>query len=311
MHSLKRLAGTTNQYCKVYLKRCLTSKSVENIKVEEEKEKNILVEHFEEITLIGINRPEKKNCLNSVTTQELTEELDKFENDEKSVVGILHGIGGNFCSGYDLNEIAQYDGKNEEVLPQFGPLADKIELSKKPLISAITGYAVGVGFELALMTDMRVMEDNAILGFLNRRFGIPILCGGTVRLPALIGYARAMEVIITGRPITANEAFQWGLINKNTAPGTALGTAVNFAKSIIKFPRRSLLADRISAHFATFSAKQLEEALQFEKDNASHLLFEEGVKGAKQFTSGLGKHGKFNNITPIKRNFKEFDKDLL
>lgn len=185
---------------------------------------------------------------------------------------------------------------------------------------------------------MRVMEDNAILGFLNRRFGIPILCGGTVRLPALIGYARAMEVIITGRPITANEAFQWGLINKNTAPGTgrvlystvnnkmcninvlkyknillltALGTAVNFAKSIIKFPRRSLLADRISAHFATFSAKQLEEALQFEKDNASHLLFEEGVKGAKQFTSGLGKHGKFNNITPIKRNFKEFDKDLL
>ncbi|XP_054002720.1 short-chain-enoyl-CoA hydratase-like [Hylaeus anthracinus] len=312
MHSLKRLSGTINQYYKCYLKRCLTSKSAQNREVEVEKEKNIVVDYFESVTTIGINCPQKKNCLDLTTVQELTDELEKFENDEKSVVGVLHGIGGNFCSGYDLKEIARYNGKNEEILPQFGPLADRIELIKKPLIAAISGYALGVGFELALMCDIRIMEESAICGFLNRRFGIPILCGGTVRLPALIGYGRAMELILTGRLIYAKEALQWGLINHCSDIGTALGNAVNFARSITKFPQSALLADRTSAHFATFSAKQLEEALQFEKVNASHLVFEEGVKGANRFvTEKIGRHGKCHNISQIDVSFKDLDKDLL
>ncbi|XP_076629230.1 short-chain-enoyl-CoA hydratase [Colletes latitarsis] len=312
MHSLKRLSGTINQYCKYNLNRCLTSKPAENRKIEVEKEKNIVIDSFEGVTIIGINRPQTKNCLDTVTAQELSDELEKFENDKESVVGVLHGIGGNFCGGYDLKEIAKYDGTNEETLPQFGPLADKIELIKKPLVAAISGYAIGIGFELALMCDIRIMEDSAVLGFFNRRFGIPILCGGTVRLPALIGYGRAMELILTGRAISGNEAFNWGLVTRCTHTGSALGCAVNFAKSFVKFPQKPMLADRVSTHFATFSAKQLEEALQFEKDNASHLLFEEGVTGANRFVSEkLGRHGKFYNITPVDASFKELDKDLL
>lgn len=297
MHSIKQISNIINLYYKSYLRRCLTSKSSENVLKEidrEQKEKNIVVEYFEDVAMIGINRPETKNALNVATAQELADEIDKFENDENCLIGVLHGIGGNFCSGYDLKEIAQYNGKNEEVLPQFGALANKIELSKKPLIAAINGYALGVGFELALMCDLRVMEESALLGFANRRFGIPILCGGTVRLPALIGYSRAMDLILTGRHIDAKEAFSCGLINRYTAVGNVIGHAVNFARSFVKFPKKTLLADRASVHYATFSAKQLEEAMQFEKDNASHLLFEEGVEGAKRFvTEGLGKHGKF------------------
>lgn len=313
MHSLKRMFRIINPRDKCFLKRCLTSKSSENIKCDaEEKEKSIVVEYFENIAIIGINRPETKNALNAATAEQLAEELDKFENDENCLVGVLHGTGGNFCSGYDLKEIAEYNGKNDEVLPQFGPLANKVELSKKPLIAAINGYALGIGFELALMCDLRVMEESAILGFANRRFGIPILSGGTVRLPALIGYSRAMDLILTGRHVDAKEAFSWGLINRHTETGTVVGDAVNFARSLVKFPQKSLLADRASTHFATFSAKQLEEALQFEKDNASHLLFEEGVNGAKRFaTEGLGKHGKSYNITQVNTQFKELDKDLI
>ncbi|KOC69900.1 3-hydroxypropionyl-coenzyme A dehydratase [Habropoda laboriosa] len=313
MHSLKRILGIINPYYKHSLKRCLTSKSCENVEVEaEQKEKSVITEHFEEVTLIGINRPEKKNCLNVATAQLLSDEIDKFENDEKCAIGVLHGIGGNFCSGYDLAEISQYNGENEEVLPQFGPLANKIDLCKKPLIAAISGYAVGVGFELALMCDLRVMEETAVMGFLNRRFGIPILCGGTVRLPALIGYSRAMDLILTGRGIEIKEAFSWGLINRCTATGTALGDTLNLAKSFTKFSQRTLLADRASSHYATFSAKQLEEAIQFEKDNASHLLFEEGVKGAKMFVhEGIGRHGKTYNLKSVNRMFKEFDEKLL
>lgn len=192
------------------------------------------------------------------------------------------------------------------------------------------------------MCDLRVMEKGAVLGFANRRFGIPILCGGTVRLPALIGYSKAIELILTGRYIDAKEAHSCGLINRLTDTGsgtvyfivtnemyryikkygeiifayfflfTVLGIAVNFANSLVKFPRKTLLADRASAHFATFSAKQLEEAIQFEKDNASHLVFEEGVAGAKRFvTEGLGKHGKFYNITERKTKFKELGKEFL
>ncbi|XP_031834506.1 putative enoyl-CoA hydratase [Nomia melanderi] len=312
MYVLKRLSGTVNRSCKDYLRRTLTSTSTESKEVEEQKEKNILVEFIEGVTTIGINRPDKKNSLDLATTQELVQELEKFENDENSFVGVLHGFGGNFCSGYDLKEISQYDGKNEEILPQFGPLADRIELSKKPLVAAIDGYAVGVGFELALMCDMRVVDRTAIMGFLNRRFGIPILCGGTVRLPAMIGYSRAMEVILTGRAISAEEAINWGLATKCVSPGTALGNAATLARSLVKFPQKTLLADRGSTHYATFCAKQLEEALQFEKDNSSHLVFEDGVEGAKRFvTEGLGKHGKFHNLT--ERNFtpRDLDKDLL
>lgn len=171
---------------------------------------------------------------------------------------------------------------------------------------------MGAGLELALMCDLRVIEGNAVVGFLNRRFGIPILCGGTVRLPAMIGYARAMDLILTGKAITGQEAFNIGLATKCTTHGTGLGQAINYARSLTKFPQKALLADRASVNYAAFSSKQLDEALQFERDNALHLLTEEGVEGAKKFIKeGIGKHGKFYNLTKKDENIKELDKSLV
>ncbi|XP_024946264.1 probable enoyl-CoA hydratase, mitochondrial isoform X2 [Cephus cinctus] len=175
------------------------------------QEKSIIVNRIKNITTIGINCPEKKNSLNVATAQRLSEAIDVFEQDEEAVVGILHGYGGNFCAGFDLKEIAKYDGESEENVPHFGVLANRRSLCAKPLIACVNGYAVGAGFELALMCDLRIVEETATMGVFNRRFGIPMLCGGTVRLPAMIGYARAMELILTGRGITGMEAFNWGL----------------------------------------------------------------------------------------------------
>lgn len=312
MHSLKKFSASFVRALRNNIGRTLTSQPATDASSDKNKEKTILVDHVDKVTMIGINRPEKRNCLNTATAQLLSEALDEFENNEETSVGVLYGVGGNFCAGYDLKEIAEYDGESEENIPHFGPLANRSELCKKPLVAALSGYAVGVGFELALMCDLRVIEDLAMVGFLNRRFGIPILCGGTVRLSALIGYSRAMELILTGRIATAEEAFNWGIAHKYASCGAALGVAVNLASSLVKFPQKSLLADRASAHFAINSAKPMEEALQFEKDNSSHLIFEEGVQGAKKFIHhGIGRHGKFHDITIKDQSIKEIDETLL
>ncbi|KAI4491277.1 hypothetical protein M0802_010210 [Mischocyttarus mexicanus] len=312
MSIIKRLSFLLNKSVKNNVPKFLTSESTAKVIIEKgENEKSIIVNKTGNITLIGINRPEKKNALNTETTQLLCDALDEFEKDDNATVGVLHGMGGNFCSGFDLYEIANSEG-NENKLPQFGALAGRNELTSKPLVASLNGYTVGVGLELALMCDIRITEETAVIGFLNRRFGIPILCGGTVRLPAIIGYSRAMDMILTGKSITGEEAFNIGLSNKLTKCGTGLGQAVNYAKSLIKFSQQTLLADRTSMHYATFSAKQMEEALQFEKDNASHLLMEEGIEGAKKFVEkGIGKHGKSYNLTEKDETIRELDKNLL
>lgn len=284
MYSLRRISSSLSRSLRNNVKRYLTSESkTEVIQENATNEKSIIITRSSQVMLIGINRPEKKNALDTATAQLLCDALDEFEKDETALVGVLHGIGGNFCSGFDLQEIANTGDGKEDSLPQFGALASRNELTSKPLVASLNGYAVGVGFELALMCDIRVIEENAVLGFLNRRFGIPILCGGTVRLPAMIGYAKAMDLILTGKQINGQQAFNMGLASKCTEQGTALGQAVNYASRLTKFPQKTLLADRASVHFATFSSKQMDEALQFEKDNASHLLLEEGVEGAKKF----------------------------
>lgn len=313
MFSLRRWPLSITREVRNQVKRTLTSKPAEAIEQSEPiKERDILVERLGEITKIGINCPEKKNCLNLTTAQNLSDAIEEFEHDDKSLVAVLHGIGGNFCSGYDLKEIAEYDGESEDAMPQFGPLANRTSLPKKPMIAALSGYTVGAGLELALMCDLRVVEESAVIGMLNRRFGVPTLSGGTVRLPALIGYSRAMDLVLTGRGITAEEAFAWGLANRLVACGTALGQAINLAQCLLKFPQRSMLADRASAHNAAFSARSFEEALQFEKDQSSHLLLEEGATGAKRFCEGLGKHGKFYHLRPIDRTkFAKIKDELL
>ncbi|KAF7386261.1 hypothetical protein HZH68_013393 [Vespula germanica] len=313
MYSLRRLSFSLNKSIRNYVKRFLTSESTAEEAVENtEKEKTIIVDKSDKITLIAINRPEKKNALDNATTQLLCDALDEFEKDENAVVGVLYGMGGNFCSGFDLHEIANYNPEKEDDLPQFGTLANRNELISKPLIACLNGYVLGAGLELALMCDLRIIEETAVVGFMNRRFGIPILCGGTVRLSAIIGYARAMDLILTGKGITGEKAYNIGLATECTTQGAGLGQAINYAKSLVKFPQKTLLADRASTYFSTFSTKQIDEALQFEKDNALHLLTEEGIKGAKKFVEeGIGRHGKFYNLTKKEENFKELDSSLV
>lgn len=186
----------------------------------------------------------------------------------------------------------------------------------KPVIAAIDGYAVAGGIELALWCDLRVMETNAVMGVFCRRFGVPLIDGGTVRLQALIGLSRAMDLILTGRPITGKEAFEFGLANRLVPTGTALGQAFQLANSLVKFPQKCLRADRASTYYAAYSAKSHDDALQNEFENGKHVIFEESIKGknlvlinikmliihnyffyfvgATTFSKdGVGRHGKF------------------
>lgn len=149
----------------------------------------------------------------------------------------------------------------------------------KPVVAAVDGYAVAGGFELALWCDLRVMETGAIMGVFCRRFGVPLIDGGTVRLQALIGLSRAMDLILTGRPIDGKEAFTFGIANRLVPTGTALGQAYNLANSLVKFPQECMRVDRDSAYYAAYEATSEEDALKFEFENGKHVIVEESIKG--------------------------------
>jgi len=250
------------------------------------------------IMTIGINRPDKRNCVNTETAERLKEAFHDFELDENMFCAVLHGLGGTFCAGYDLEELSELEddlaNKLAEILMDQGPMGPTKMALTKPVIAAVNGFCVAGGLELALMCDLRVVEENSKLGFLNRRFGVPLIDGGTVRLPELIGLSRAMDLILTGRLLEPKEALDWGLANRVVSTGTAFGQAVNLAKEIVKFPQECLRADRESALHATFSAQNIDEAMSFESENSARVLTTEAIIGAKKFTAGLGRSGKFN-----------------
>ncbi|XP_055525077.1 probable enoyl-CoA hydratase [Wyeomyia smithii] len=257
----------------------------------------ILVEKMNNITMIGLNKPAIRNAINSEMGQQLVAAIDAFEKDETADVGILHGIGGSFCAGYDLSELANQNVKPQSVILQRGGVMGPTRRNfKKPMVCAISGYCVAGGLELALMCDLRVMEELAILGFYNRRFGVPLVDGGTIRLPALIGVSRAMDLVLTGRTVKAKEALEIGLVNRIVAVGTGLGQAYNLAASIAKYPQACLNHDRTSMYYATYQAKSLEDAMDFEVLSAGEELLQQATKGAERFMQGVGKHGKFTDI---------------
>jgi len=253
------------------------------------------------VTTIAINRPEKRNCVNHATAIELEKAFKEFEEDPESHVAILYGKGGTFCAGYDLSEVGE---GNAEVLGSdnfnpfntkgVGPMGPSRRYFKKPVIAAIQGYAVAGGLELALMCDVRIVEDTAIMGVFCRRFGVPLIDGGTVRLPRLIGMSRAMDMILTGRAVKGKEAFEIGLANMIVACGTAIGQAVQYGNQIAKFPQECLNRDRLSAYNAMYDAKDFESAVQYEMQKGIDVLANESVAGAKNFVDGIGRHGSFN-----------------
>ncbi|KAJ6650059.1 Mevalonyl-coenzyme A hydratase sidH [Pseudolycoriella hygida] len=263
----------------------------------------VIVEKLECITLIGINRPEKRNCVNHATAQKLMEAINEFEDDKNAKVAIIYGKGGTFCAGYDLKETSE--SANNETLAisdnfnpfnskGAGPLGPTRRFFSKPVIAAVSGYAVAGGFELALACDLRVVEESSVFGVFCRRFGVPLIDGGTVRLPALIGLSRALDIILTGRPVKAKEALQLGLANRVVKNGKSLSEAILLAKEIAKHPQECMLRDRASAWNSTYSSSNFQEAIEYEMSNSLDVIMKESIAGASSFVNGAGRHGSFN-----------------
>jgi enoyl-CoA hydratase len=225
------------------------------------------------------------------TAEALSAAFRAFEADASASVAVLWGQGGTFCAGADLQAFAE--GNGNAIAPDGdGPMGPSRMFFSKPVIAAVAGHAVAGGLELALLCDLRVMEDDAVFGVFCRRFGVPLIDGGTVRLPRLIGLSRALDLILTGRPVAADEALAIGLANRVVPRGQARAAAEALAAEIARFPQATLRADRRSAHESL--ALPLADALANEFALGSGALATgEALAGAAAFTSGKGRHGSF------------------
>jgi enoyl-CoA hydratase len=245
------------------------------------------------VCTLTLNRPDKRNAVNGIVAAELREAFERFEADDALRVAILTGAGGNFCAGADLGAVGNPEERNE-LDPEgggSGPMGPTRMALSKPLIAAVNGYAVAGGLELALLADLRVADDDAVFGVFCRRWGVPLIDGGTVRLPRIVGMGRALDMILTGRPVSATEALAMGLVNRVTPPGGALAAARELALQIAAFPQQCMLTDRRSA-YAQWDMP-LAEALRREGAQGVPIVFAEGEAGAARFTGGAGRHGAF------------------
>ncbi|XP_073818137.1 spliceosome-ribosome linker protein [Musca autumnalis] len=250
------------------------------------EEKTVIVDKEKNITMIGINRPQQRNAINASTAAKLCEAFSAFEADDTSPIAVLYGVGGSFCSGFDILEMAANDeGKvsMEMLMMPEGSVGPTRRHLHKPVVCGINGYCVANGLELALMCDLRVMEETAVLGFFNRRFGVPVIDGGTARLPAMIGFARALDLILTGRQVNAEEAHAIGLVNRIVPTGNALIKALELAHALAKFPQSALNHDRNSLYSSVFEAANFHQAIQNEIMYTSKEIIEEMKDGIKWF----------------------------
>ncbi|HEX9578054.1 MAG TPA: crotonase/enoyl-CoA hydratase family protein [Myxococcales bacterium] len=251
---------------------------------------SVRVEKQGSITIVVIDRPEVRNAVDRQTADRLTEAFRGFDADAEARVAVLRGEGGTFCAGADLKAIAQ--GNANRVAPDGdGPMGPSRLLLEKPVIAAISGHAVAGGLELALWCDLRVVEEDAVLGVFCRRWGVPLIDGGTIRLPRLIGLSRALDLILTGRPVGAQEALQMGLANRVVGRGEARDAAVKLAREIAEFPQGCMRGDRRSA-YEQFDLG-FPEALQNEVRYGLRALASGAVEGAAKFAKGAGRHGAF------------------
>ncbi|MFX1498111.1 MAG: crotonase/enoyl-CoA hydratase family protein [Promethearchaeota archaeon] len=243
------------------------------------------------IYIIIIDNPHVRNAVDGATALELADAFRNFEGDNEALVAILYGANGNFCSGANLKAINQGLG-NRIDRSGDAPMGPSRMMLSKPVIAAVAGYAVAGGLELALWCDLRVVEKSAIFGVFSRRFGVPLIDGGTIRLPRLIGLSRALDMILTGRPISAQEAFEWGLANRIVKDGTTRKEAERLASEIASFPQTCMRNDRLST-YEQFGMS-IEEAMKKEFEYGLNTLESgEYLEGSKDFTLGKGKHGKF------------------
>ncbi len=253
----------------------------------------IRVEKKGVVTTVIIDNPKVKNAIDRKNASSLANAFREFKQDENARVAVLWGANGIFCSGANLKAIVMGNGNRIEKKGD-GPMGSTRMVLSKPVIAAVAGYAVAGGLELALWCDLRVVEKNAVFGVFSRRFGVPLIDGGTVRLPRLIGLSNALDMIITGRPITAKEAFRMGLANRVVDVDKSREDAEKLAREIATFPQTCLREDRLSV-YEQFGLN-LKDALANEFEHGlKTLASQEHLKGSQVFMDGKGKHGKFFN----------------
>ena len=252
---------------------------------------SIRLERSDTVTTVIIDRPERRNAVDGPTARALAQAFRDFEADAGARVAVLWGAAGTFCAGADLKALGVGDRRNRLEPTGDGPMGPTRLLLSKPVVAAISGHAVAGGLELALWCDLRVMEETATLGVFCRRWGVPLVDGGTVRLPRLIGLSRALDLILTGRPVDAREALGIGLANRVVAPGQARPAAEALAREIAAFPPRCTLSDRRSAYETWGLPLEAALAREFELGRAT-IDSGESVEGAARFAAGAGRHGR-------------------
>lgn len=255
----------------------------------------VAVEKVGATTVVSIDRfAEARNAVDPETAILLREAFFAFNADDTQSVAILTGRGGTFCAGYDLKVAASREGVAQHDPAGPGPMGPTRHLLSKPVIAAVEGYAVAGGLELALWCDLRVASESAKFGVFCRRWGVPLIDGGTVRLPRLIGHSRALDMILTGREVGAREAFEWGLANRLVPEGQALSEALALADLLAKFPQTCLRSDRLSSYDQW--SLDVPAALVNEARHGMPALQAESRKGAARFAAGKGRGGDFGEI---------------
>lgn len=253
---------------------------------------SVRVETKDRITTVIMERPDRRNAVDGAMAAALADAFRAFDTDQDADVAVLWGEGGNFCAGADLKSVGT-ENSNVISVEGDGPMGPTRLRLGKPVVAAIEGYAVAGGLELALWCDLRVAASDATFGVFCRRWGVPLIDGGTVRLPRLIGQSRAMDMILTGRPVDAQEAYAVGLTNRIVDPGTARDAAEALAREIAAFPQVCMRNDRLSVLEQGGASET--DAMLFELEVGLESLQEDGVSGASRFTGGAGRHGAFGH----------------
>jgi enoyl-CoA hydratase len=254
----------------------------------------IAIERDGPVTTIIINRPEARNAVDNETADALADAFRAFDNDDDQRIAVFTGAGGTFCAGADLKAIASGERKARYRIEGDGPMGpSRLQLSK-PVVAAVEGFAVAGGLELALWCDLRVASETAVFGVYCRRWGVPLIDGGTVRLPRLIGQSHAMDMILTGRPVGGEEALRMGLANRLVPAGSAREEAEALARQLAQFPQRCMNTDRASVYRQW--GLPFEAAMHAEFAHGIGMVAAEGQAGAARFAGGAGRSGNFSDI---------------
>jgi len=259
---------------------------------ERNSEMPVRTERHKHVTTVVLSRPAARNAVDGRTAAELVAAFREFETDEEARVAVLWGEGGTFCAGADLKAFGTENG-NRVAEDGDGPMGPTRLRLSKPVIAAVAGHAVAGGLELALWCDLRVAEEDAVFGVFCRRWGVPLIDGGTVRLPRLIGQSRALDMILTGRAVPAREAYETGLANRIVPTGTAREEAEALAAEIARFPQACMRSDRASV----LEQDGLDEAAAMRGELRYGMgVLAEGLEGAARFAAGAGRGGSFTDL---------------